>query len=286
MSDKNYLIVYHGLTTVVPTKSLREFVKKTITDEFSSFDLVLDFTSNRTDHDLTVTFSNEIPGWPVYGESTRIRIDDKMLRGDSIVYVRSMKSMRLQTSATTCEVTFPETEAGLGSIIANCTIHETGHMLGMDTGGIDDGGHTADPENYMWDPGSLPGGDTHVSRLFEYTVKPGDTLNLIVQRYISGALDPCRIGSSDLTVSDVWQLPANKSAGFVADPKKIVSPGRRANDPNTIYPGEKVALINHNLRTQAYRRNFVGFLGKKSFTKDQVDSMKKFISQRVALGKG
>jgi len=138
----------------------------------------------------------------------------------------------------------------------------------------------------MWDPGTLPGGNTHVSLLFEYTVKPGDTLYGIVQRYISGTLDTCRIGSTDLTVSDVWQHPANKEMGFVAYPKKIVTPGRRANDPNSIYPGEKVALINHNLRTQAYRRTFAGFLGKKSFTNEQIDAMKKFIAQRLAIGKG
>ena len=148
--------------------------------------------------------------------------------------------MRLQTSATACEAAFPETEAALGSIIANCAIHETAHMLGLDTGGIDDGGHTDDPDNYMWDPGTLPGGNTHVSLLFEYTVKPGDTLYGIVQRYISGTLDTCRIGSTDLTVSDVWQHPANKEMGFVAYPKKIVTPGRRANDPNSIYPGERL----------------------------------------------
>jgi hypothetical protein len=279
-----YLVVYHGLDTVVP-ESLREFVKKTISDEFNSFDLELDFSSDRTGHDLTVTFSNEIPGWPVYGESSRPQLNDELLRGDATLYIRSMRSMRLQTSATGCEVAFPETPAELGSLIANCTIHETGHMLGLDTGGIDDGGHTADPNNYMWDPGSLPGGNTHVSFFFEYTVKSGDTLNVIVQRYISGTLDACRIGASDLTVGDVWQHPENKKPGFVAYPKRRVSPGRNPNDPNLIYPGEKVALINHNLRTQAYRRTFVGFLGKKSFTEDQVDRMKKFISQQLALGK-
>ena len=63
MANKKYLVVYHGLATVVP-KLLREFVKRKITDEFSPFDLELDFTGTRTDHDLTVTFSNEIPGWP------------------------------------------------------------------------------------------------------------------------------------------------------------------------------------------------------------------------------
>src|SRR5262249_14258660 len=148
-----------------------EFVKKRIQDEFSKFDVELDFSDSRPAHDLEVTFSNEIPGWPVYGESSRIRVNSQLGKGNSTVYVRSIVLMRLETSAGSCEPAFPDGESTLGLMIANTTIHETGHMLGMDTGGYDDGGHSTDSGNYMWDPGSMPHDDTHVGRVFEYTVK-------------------------------------------------------------------------------------------------------------------
>jgi hypothetical protein len=129
-------------------------VKKKITDEHSKFDVELDFSGTRPAHDLDVEFSNEIPGWPAFGESSRITMNGTPGKGHSTVYSRSMELMRLQTGTGTdsCEPAFPVTEASLGTMIANTAIHETGHMLGMDSGGYDDGGHSTDKSNYMWDP--------------------------------------------------------------------------------------------------------------------------------------
>jgi hypothetical protein len=288
MADKKYLVVYKGFATCVP-KSLQDFVKKTVVDEFSKFDLELDFTGKQASHDLLVTFSREIPIWPVFGESSRPFFDNDLnnvLSGDSTIFVGAMQAMRIQTGDKSCEAAFPESEAALGSLIANTTIHETAHMLGLNVGGQDDGGHTTDLDNYMWGATTLPGGSTRVTPVFEYTVKRGDTLSGLLQRYLRGALDPCRIGPTDLTYSMVWEHDANKQAGFIRDPKKGGVSGRRTDNPNWIYPGEKVAFPNHNLRIRAYRRNFPGFLGKKSFTTQQVDAMKKFIAQRLAAGKG
>jgi hypothetical protein len=285
MAGKKYLIVYRKWASVVPL-SVRDFVKKKIQDEFSKFDLELDFSDSRPARDLVVTFSNEIPGWPAYGESSRIRVNNELGKGESTIYVRSIMAMRLETTAGSCESAFPDGEATLGLMVANTTIHETGHMLGMDTGGYDDGGHSTDSGNYMWDPGSMPHGDTHVGRFFEYTVKSGDTLSGIVWSYRHGKLSKCRFGSNDLTYQDVWNHPENKKMGFVAHPTKSGIPGRRANDPNFIYPGEKVALINDNFRTQKYRLVIAAFLGKKSFTEEQIKTMKDFIAQQIAAGKG
>ncbi len=64
----------------------------------------------------------------------------------------------------------------------------------------------------------MPGGDTHVSRFFEYTVKKDDTLSEIVQKYKNGTLDKCRLGPDDLTFQEVWEDPENKKMGFVAHP--------------------------------------------------------------------
>jgi|SRR5215470_15792898 len=135
MAEKKYLIVYKKWASVVP-RSVRDFVKKKIEDEFSRFEVELDFSDARGPHDLIVTFSNDIPGWPAFGESSRIRVNNQLGKANSVIYVRSMLLMRLQTSPGACEPAFPEGESTLGTMIANVTIHETGHMLEMDTGGL------------------------------------------------------------------------------------------------------------------------------------------------------
>jgi hypothetical protein len=278
-----YLIVYNNFS-VVPS-SLRAFVRKKIEDELSPFDLQLEF-SDRTGHDYTVTYSDEIPGLNIYGESSRPDIRGSLASGFTTIFVGQMKARRLKVTDDSCEPAFPETEAALGTMIANTTIHENAHMFGQDSGGFDGAGHTTDPNNYLWSAESLGLRDTRVSPLFVYTVTSVDTLSKIVDRYKRGVLDKCRIGSADLSWQDVWDLKENKDLGFIAHPTKSGIRNRTPNNPNWIYPGEKVGLLNDNLRTQDYRRTFAGFLGKKSFTDDQIKSMKKFIAERIDAGKG
>jgi hypothetical protein len=245
---------------------------------YSQFNLELDFSDTRQSRDLLVTFSNEIPDLPAYGFSMRSQGKTSLSSGTSTIYTRKMKMMRLVINAASCEPAFPETEEALGSMIANVTMHEIGHNLGLD--------HTTDKINRMWDPSSMAEPDTHASPYFEYIVRPGDTMIGITHKYVAGTLDSCRIGWTGLTYMDVWNDPQNKAKGFVGDPAKSGVRGRRANDPNWIYPGEKVALENNNLRTQAYKHRFPGYLGDKSFTSDQIDTIKQFIAQRLADGKG
>jgi hypothetical protein len=277
MPDPKYLIVLKGWTIAVP-RSLRPFIAKKINEVYSQFNLELDFSDTRQSRDLLVTFSNEIPGLPAYGLSVRGQGKTSVSSGISTVYTRKMKMMRLVINAASCEPAFPETEEALGSMIANVTMHEIGHNLGLE--------HTTDKTNRMWDASSMAEPDTHASPYFEYIVRPGDTMIGITHKYVAGTLDNCRIGWTGLTYKDVWSDPQNKAKGFVGDPAKSGVRGRRANDPNWIYPGEKVALENNNLRTQAYKHRFPGYLGDKSFTSDQIDTIKQFIAQRLADGKG
>ena len=130
---RKYLIVYKKWASLVP-RSVRDFVKKKIEAEFDKFDVELVFSDSRSPKDLEVQFSDEIPGWPAFGESVRVRVNNELGRGNSTIFVRYMMAMRLQTSPGACEPAFPEDEATLGTLIANVTIHETGHMLGMDSG--------------------------------------------------------------------------------------------------------------------------------------------------------
>ncbi|AEG00359.1 hypothetical protein [Methylomonas methanica] len=285
MAGQKYLIEFNCFEACVP-KKLQDSVKRTIVGAFKDFDVDLDFSGKKSGHDLRVKFTREVPPHPVYGESSRPSMNDVIMSGDATVYVGGMKAMRLQMGNKSCEAAFPETEESLGSLIANTTVHETAHMLGLDSGGYGDAGHSTDLNNYMWDAGSLPGGSTRVTPFFEYVVVRGDTLSGLVQRFIRGTLDPCRLGATSLTYNEVWDFPPNKEPGFIRDPKKGGVIGRRANSPNWIYPGEKVAFPNSTLRVQAYRRNFPGFLGKKTFTDQQSGTMKKFIADRIAAGKG
>jgi hypothetical protein len=283
-----YLVVVSGMSAI--PRSLRKHVQDEILKEYSAFDLDFDFTGRKRARDLAVRFSDEVPIWGAYGESSRPWIGGEQESGESTIYVGMMRAMRLETSPEECEIAFPESVASLGSLIANTAIHEIGHMVGLDTGGYDSAGHTSDVKNYMWDAsGFLVGGaklNTYVSRVFEYTVKRGDTLSGIVLRYRLGTLDKCRIGPTKLTWTMAWDHPGNKQAGFVGDTKKSGKPGRIANSPHWIYPGEKVALVNQNYRTQKYRLYMPGFVGAKKFTDDQIKTMKQFIADRLAAGKG
>jgi hypothetical protein len=84
----------------------------------------------------------------------------------------------------------------------------------------------------------------------------------------------------------VWQLDENHASGFIAHPTKSGHLERRANNPNCIYPGEKVALLDTTFRTQQYRQFLPGWLGNKRFSEEQIRTMKDFIARRLAEGKG
>jgi hypothetical protein len=280
-----YLVVYRHLDRVVP-RSLRTFLRSSITKAFEGLDVELDLNGTKKPRDLVVTFTKEVPGLIIFGESSRLDIDNELDAGEATVYVGGMQAYRLKMDNGLCEKAFPETDDSLGSLIANTAIHETAHMLGLNTGGHDGGGHTSDPDNFMWDPGTLPAAKPTFEPVFIYTVVKGDTLSALVQKYMRGTLDPCRFAATSLTYQRLWDLRQNKQPGFVGDPAKSGVQGHKANNPNWIYPGEKIAFPNHNLRSQDYRRNFAGLMGKKSFTGQQLATMKKFIEDRIKAGLG
>jgi hypothetical protein len=275
MADKKYLIVYKGMASI--PSMLRDFVKQAVIKEFEPFDVEVDFSGRKAARDLIVQFSDEVPSAALFGESSRMSINDELTNGDANVFVGLMKAMRLQTTGDNCEPAFPQTKESLGRLIANTAIHETAHMLGLE-------GHVDDKDNFMWE--STIQHQTRVSKNFEYEVKRGDTLSSIVQRHKTSRLHACRSGPTLLTYFSVWQDPANKKEGFVGHSTKSGHRTRRANNPNWIYPGEKVALVDHSFRTQKYRSYYHGWLGKKKFSKEQITKMTKFIAQQIAAGKG
>ena len=61
--------------------------------------------------------------------------------------------------------------------------------------------------------------------------------------------------------------------------------GKRANDPNFIYAGEKVALFNYNVKSPTFRLTVPFYTGKKSFTADQLAIMNRFVSTRLGVVK-
>ncbi len=278
-----YLIVYKGLSAI--PASLREFVKSRLIEVYKPFDVELDFSESRTAKDLLITFTAEMPSIPIYGESTRIESTTNGTTtagsGDGLVYVRAVQVTRIELPNNNCETAFLEKQDQLGAVIAYVAVHETAHMLGLNKGGFDDAGHSTDPANWMWDPGSVPGPSSPL--FFDYTVQKGDTLGMIVLRYKQGTLTKCHVGPSDLTVQSVWEHPRNRNAGFIADPNKGRIPGRRANNPNFIYPGEKVALFNYNVKKS--RGTVPLFVQDKNFTGEQQATMNRFISERRKIVK-
>ncbi len=116
MANK-YLIVYKGLTSTVP-RSLQNFVKTKIEDEFSSFDVELDFSGTRAGDDLVVKFENKMDVLPTNGESSRPDITNgsgkTVLAGESEIWARAIKTMRLQVSPGTCEPAFPRDRGRTG----------------------------------------------------------------------------------------------------------------------------------------------------------------------------
>jgi hypothetical protein len=280
-----YLIVYRGLG-VIP-QSLREYVKTRLTQEYKPFDVELDFSERRPPKDLTITFTAEMPMTPIYGESTRLEMTTggttAVGTGDGSVHVRAMQVCRIDPGNGGCETAFPESEDKLGDLMVYVAVHETAHMLGLNTGGFDGSGHSTDPANWMSDPWEPARQDPQL--FFDYTVRAGDTLNTVVMRYKQGTLTRCHVGPDDLTASGVWGHPRNKNPGFIADPAKGKTLGRRANDPKSIYLGEMAALFNYNVKATTFRASVPFYTGKKSVTDEQQATIKRFVSDRMAIVK-
>jgi peptidoglycan hydrolase-like protein with peptidoglycan-binding domain len=279
-----YLIVYKGLNTI--PNSLREFVKNSLTEVYKPFNVELDFSEKGQSKDVEITFTTEMPMIPIYGESDRVELTTAGIttlgKGVSSVYVRAIQLTRIESATNTCETAFPENEKQLGAVIVYVAVHETAHTLGLNNGGYDGGGHTTDSANWMWDPGSVPGAPR--PWIFDYTVKAGDTLGMIAMRYKQGTLDKCHVGPTDLSANDIWNHPRNKTSGFIADPNKGKA-GRIANNPNFIYPGEKVALFNYNVKSPSFRLSTSFYTATKSFTDEQQTKMKAFIAARMLIVK-
>ena len=140
------------------------------------------------------------------------------------------------------------------------------------------GGHTSDPDNMMHAP--KPGSTNDAIPSITYTVKRGNSLRDIIDRFKNGSLDKCAKGPSTLKLELVRDFHPNKAPGFIRDPKK-------GKGIDVIRLGEKVALPTHTLRPKEYRtKNFPWLLGDKSFTKEQKDRMKQFIASRLRAGLG
>jgi hypothetical protein len=276
MTMGKYLIVVKKFQKHVPT-ALQKFVREAIDAKFKEFDVVFDFDGKKQPRDLEVTFSDDIPLTPIFGESSRMSVDGDEDAGDATIYIGSMMAYRLEVSAGTCEAAFPEKEESLGSLIANTAIHEIAHMLGLNKDGFDGGGHTSDPDNMMHSPKPS---SMSVFPSITYTVQRGDSLRDIIDRFKNGSLDKCARGPSTLKQELVKDFPPNKEPGFIRDPKK-------GKGIDVIRVGEKVALPTHTLRPKEYRtKNFPWLLGDKSFTTEQKNRMKQFIASRLKAGLG
>jgi hypothetical protein len=285
MSGK-YLVAIKGFKRTVPA-GLQKFVKDTILEKFKLLDIEFDFDGKTRPRDLTVVFSAESPFNPIFGESSRPDFDGDEDPGEATIFVGTMKAYRLEVSASTCESAFPEKNEFLGSLIANTAIHEIAHMLGLNTGGHDMGGHEDNPDNMMHSPKADSARPVKLFSNLVYTVQKNDSLSSIIDRFKSGELDKCHKGSSNLTRQHVIGSPDNATSGFFMDPAVTQDKKEKLGSPFALRVGEKIALPTHFLRSAGYRtRNFPWLLGDKSFAKQQQEKMKAFIEKRVKAGLG
>jgi nucleoid-associated protein YgaU len=161
---------------------------------------------------------------------------------------------------STCEPVFRHTKEELGKMLGYTAIHEIGHVFGLldksSFTGANDSGHSGDPKNYMFAVNLYPG----YLRRFEdykttmkYTIKKGDNLSKIA----------ARIGLS-------WK----KLYEFKGQDGKKNRELLRSGDPNLIYPGEGVWIPDDKARLLFKRKLW---LMDESFTKSQIDSMRRWI---------
>jgi len=236
-----------------------------------------------------VYYSPEISNWPAWGDSTRAEVygvnGSDLGPGDSYIYLAAMQALKIQTAGDGCEPAFENTDASLGRMIARTTVEEIAHMLGLDTGGWDGMAHEEDQSNYLWLYRAPSGQSAPTMRVnegfFEYTVRSGDTLSSLLSSFKQGTLHPCIRGATELTVEVIWNDRKNQEHGHIAHPTKSGIPGRRCNDPDWIYPGEKVAFPQSTFCTSAYRDKLTVWLGPKQFTADQIKRMNDFVSARI-----
>jgi hypothetical protein len=283
-TSRQYLIWFRNFREI--PSDLRGGIRRTILDGFSQVNnLVFDFNRLTSARDLSVEYSTNVPIWGAWGESSRADVNGELQAGESIIFLGAMQAYRIATSDGGCVPAFENSDSSLGSMVANTTVHEIAHMLGLDTGGWDGGGHTEDSSNYLYAFRPTPSRPRRRTRMYngilEYTVRSGDTMTGILNRFKRARLHRCIRGADGLTVQMIWETPQNQEHGYVAHPTKSDVGSRRANDPNWIYVGERVALPHHTFRSDAYRRNFPSWLGTKQFTDEQIRTMNDFVRRRI-----
>jgi hypothetical protein len=285
-TSNQYLVWFQNFRAIPP--DLRRYVRQRILTAFSRIrSLVFDFDGLLSPRDVRLEYTNYVPILSAWGENLREEYETSGERGPALceVHLEMMRQYRIQASGDDCEPAFESTILSLGAKIANTTVHELGHALGIESGGWDDSGHVSDEDNYMYmfrPTRERPARNTRVNNgYFEYTVRSGDNMPIIIRRFKQRRLHQCIRGADNLTIEMVWEDSYNQAHGFVAHPTKSDVPGRRAGNPRWIYPGERVALIQHTFRIARYRRIADVGLGDKRFSAEQVQTMNDFVQNRI-----
>ncbi len=181
----------------IPSKH-QDVVRKIITEAFKDLDDVLriDFSGNfkgEKKYTLTFVFAHTWNRFTKRGY--RYWTGPYGMSGE--VYVGILKKNNACEDINiekSCTPLFPDKPEMLGKLIAFVAVHEIGHLLGLmdksSYSGADDGGHTGDPTNFMFE---INVNSEYITkkheRTFKYVIKEGETPKKIAKRRGWGSVE-------------------------------------------------------------------------------------------------
>jgi hypothetical protein len=238
--------------------------------------LEIDFTGKTRDAFYELDFDTR-SNWKEGLNKHRCWYVPGLLGESQAVFVQAHRRMNLCDNVSVCSTCTPyfrHSKEEVGLAIANTALHELGHQFGFRGKsvftGADEGGHTGNERNFMFDTTLHTDYSpllTDTRRTRKYVVKSGDSLSTIAYRI--GFRRWWRLGPA-------WQLLWNFKGQDGTSNRQVL----RSGDPHLIFPGEEIWVPDYHARV-TWRRAVE--VTPKSFTKSQLDTLAEFIREGKQL---
>jgi len=245
----------------------REFVGPRLEAAFSTLiaegALRLDFSGASTDSLYQLTFVVTHNWTPIDRDRHWYRPLTAGVTGR--VDVEKMRRRNFCTDvadAASCEAVARELPRELGQSIVYTAAHEAGHILGLESGGVDGSAHVGDAGNFMFinslHADFVPLMDDF-RRTRRYRIRPGDSLSRIADHI--GFRPPL----------ETWTALYNFRGQDGRRNRDLL----RSGNPNLIFPNEEIWVPDYVAR-RAYFREVE--ICDKRFTPEQVATMRRFLA--------